>query len=434
MKSNLVIFSVGSLAFPFLAAAQVTRNVPADFPTIQQAVTAAVNGDTVLVAPGTYAEAVNLGGKRIRLRSSGGPHVTTIDATSLAPVVTIGSGATRDTLVEGFTLTGGRDTFDGGGIKISSGSPTIRGNIIRGNRGGNGNGISINFSSALVVGNVVADNHNTGSVSGGGGGGGIYIGGNPCSGTFAPPPDCAAEVRGNLIENNSVSSFTSGGGIEVFAGGPTRIIDNVIRNNRTRSSGGGIAFFNSADARVENNLIAGNRITNATGQGGGVYWLTPSGSRGPFLVNNTIVHNIASNGSGVFADGYDAAARVVNNLIVGSPGATALECGKFNDPNPPVVRNNNVVASGAAAYAGLCASANGVQGNISQTPLFAAVGDYRLAAGSPGVDAGENSFVVEPLDLNGTARIVDGDDFGGAQVDMGAYEYGDDTIFVGTFQ
>lgn len=431
MKSKSVIFAVAGLAFPLVAAAQVTRNVPADFPTIQQAVTAALNGDTVLVAPGTYTEAVNLGGKRIRLRSSGGPYVTTINANSQASVITIGSGATRDTLVEGFTLTGGWHDLDAGGIRINNGSPTIRGNIIRGNLGGNGNGVSMSASAALIDRNTIADNHNSGGAVGGGGGGGIYIGGFSCP---SPPADCGVEVRGNLIENNSALDYLSGGGIYVNGGGQARIVGNVIRNNRAPVEGGGIAFFNSSEARVENNLIVGNSLTYSSSEGGGVYWLVPSGSRGPYLVNNTIANNVAAAGSGVFADGFDAAARVVNNLIVGSPGSSALECGTFNDPNPAIVQHNNVVASGGPAYAGLCAAANGVQGNISQAPLFIAVGDYRLAATSPGIDAGDNSLVTEALDLTGAVRIVDGDVSGGAQVDMGAYEHSDDTIFVGTFQ
>ncbi len=47
------------------AKAQTVIHVPADHPTIQAAIIAAVNGDTVLVAPGTYKENINLNGKAI---------------------------------------------------------------------------------------------------------------------------------------------------------------------------------------------------------------------------------------------------------------------------------------------------------------------------------------------------------------------------------
>ena len=54
--------------------------VPTQFSTIQAAIDAAIDGDTVLVAPGTYVEQIRFWGKAIAVESSGGPDVTTIDA------------------------------------------------------------------------------------------------------------------------------------------------------------------------------------------------------------------------------------------------------------------------------------------------------------------------------------------------------------------
>src|SRR5207249_11972489 len=63
------------------------RSVPAGQPTIQAAINAASNGDTVLVAPGTYHENINFMGKGITVTSSGGPSVTTIDGGRVGTVV-----------------------------------------------------------------------------------------------------------------------------------------------------------------------------------------------------------------------------------------------------------------------------------------------------------------------------------------------------------
>jgi pectin methylesterase-like acyl-CoA thioesterase len=46
-------------------AAAVTRHVPADYATIQQAIIAATPLDTIAVAPGTYQERLNYLGKAL---------------------------------------------------------------------------------------------------------------------------------------------------------------------------------------------------------------------------------------------------------------------------------------------------------------------------------------------------------------------------------
>jgi len=56
-----------------------TLNVPGDYATIQGAIDAAVNGDTVLVAPGTYVENIDFLVKAITVKSSSGAEATVID-------------------------------------------------------------------------------------------------------------------------------------------------------------------------------------------------------------------------------------------------------------------------------------------------------------------------------------------------------------------
>jgi hypothetical protein len=99
-------------------------NVPADQPTIQAGIVAANSSDTVLVAPGTYYENIDFIGKEIVLTSHfaldrNPVHIenTVIDGSQptrpdTASVVMIVNGERGNTMLQGFTITGGPGAFD----------------------------------------------------------------------------------------------------------------------------------------------------------------------------------------------------------------------------------------------------------------------------------------------------------------------------------
>ena len=141
------------LAVPALAHA-ATLKVPSQYPKIQQAIDAAVEGDTVLVAPGTYVETIDFKGKGITVKSEEGPLVTTLDGNLDGSVVTFKTREDSDSVLDRFEITNGSGTPQfgsytyGGGIYCRFSSPTIRNNIITGNTtssiGGAGGGIFCN--------------------------------------------------------------------------------------------------------------------------------------------------------------------------------------------------------------------------------------------------------------------------------------------------
>ena len=367
------------------------------------AIVAAGAGDTILVCPGTYAGIISFSGKAITLRSVNGPADTVLDGNAAGSVVTFENGETASSVLEGFTIRNGLAPVSGGGIRIRSASPIVRGNVVVGNRACESMGISIEFGSPLIEENTIAYNIQTGC-SGGTLGGGIGIMGTS-----------TAVIRHNNIHHNA--RVFCGGGICLFAAGAPTIEQNVMWANDAEQ-GGGIGLFNDSHAIIRGNLIA----RNAAGKGGGIFWLVPAAG-GPLLVNNTIADNNSLNGSGIWAEGVATGARLFNNSIAAAAGQTAVYCGE-TFPDIPVLNFNNVFSATGLRYAGVCTDQTGLDGNISADPQFAGPRDYHLSATSPNIDAGTNSAPGLPAtDYDEHARVLDGNADGDSIVDIGADEF-----------
>ena len=57
---------------PVQGAYAAELHVPADYSNIQTAINAAVDGDVIVIAPGTYNESLSISDKSITIRSSAG--------------------------------------------------------------------------------------------------------------------------------------------------------------------------------------------------------------------------------------------------------------------------------------------------------------------------------------------------------------------------
>jgi len=189
--------------------------------------------------------------------------------------------------------------------------------------------------------------------------------------------------------------------------------NNVITGN----SGSAVTFINDSVAIIVQNLIYKN--------GQGIY-LSPSyGTAGSVIVSNTVVDNGGTQASALLAGGFDSSAQIADNLFVDASGLTAVYCDNTYTAAPPTFSSNDAYSSGAS-WAGSCAAETGTNGNISADPLFvkASANNYRILAGSPAIDAGNNSAPYLPnTDFAGNTRIVNGNGGSTAIVDMGAYEF-----------
>ena len=157
---TLVVAMAVGISAPTIVIAAATLHVPADFSAIQAAIDAAVNGDTIVVAPGIYHEKINFHGKAITVTSESGPDVTMIDGDNSGSVVTFQTSETSLAVLNGFTIQHGSASF-GAGMTLTGASPTITGNIFDSNTqsaGGFGAGIGGNGSSPIVKRNRFQNN------------------------------------------------------------------------------------------------------------------------------------------------------------------------------------------------------------------------------------------------------------------------------------
>jgi serine protease len=364
MKSRFgIVFVLDALLICGSAVAS-TINVPSDQPTIQDGINAAVNGDTVLVAPGTYNENINFNGKAILVTSSGGPKVTIIDGGSQGAVVTFSTGETNASVLRGFTI-----------------------------QHGNNSGVLMGFASPVVRDNIIANN--TAEF-----GAGMYILGSS-----------TAQVLSNTFTGNVASA--GGGAIGLFDAGSVRIENNRITKNNGASQGGAIWMVNEADEIIVQNLMYDDVASSGTE----LYSLIPQSTTGYRLINNTIVSRNWNADAAVVADGFNTNAKIINNVIVAPGTSGALICNPFYFDGPPIVKFNDAWSPKGIWYGGMCAEDGGIKGNISANPKFVSPSDFELQNSSPAVGAGTTSAPDLPKkDFAGKPRIVDG------HIDMGAYE------------
>lgn len=249
-------------------------NVPGNYLTIQAGINASNNGDTVLVEPGTYFENILFNGKKIVLTSRFyiANDLSFINSTIIngsnphhpdsASCVRIYQGEDSTTVLQGFTITGGKGTkwqdehfagryTEGGGILTALTSPVIRYCIIKNNE-------------AMMLGTGITSS----------GGGGIRSGdGNPkiynCIimnntaryGAGVVLNYTGASIKNCIITGNFGSlSYNAGSGLWINNNNGTlpKIIENctVVRNSANAGTGG--IYSNSTTTFIRNSIIRDN--------------------------------------------------------------------------------------------------------------------------------------------------------------------------------
>ncbi|MHC4500480.1 MAG: right-handed parallel beta-helix repeat-containing protein, partial [Planctomycetota bacterium] len=228
--------------------------VPTDYETIQAAIDAAIDGDIVLVADGTYSgpgnENIDFFGKAITVRSENGPenciiHPYPISGTRRGFYFHRNEGP--DSVLQGFTITNCWSGHGGGGINCEQSSPTIRNCIISENRTANkGGGIRCSQSSARIINCNISENRAHSS-------GGIHCT-NESNLTIS---NCTITGHRSMYDGGPLCV---GGGIYVGSGSNATVSNCILWRNNARQ-GKQINIFGSM-------LI---KYSNIDGGRGGVY-------------------------------------------------------------------------------------------------------------------------------------------------------------------
>ncbi len=423
------------------------------FKTVQEAIDAACDNDTITVGEGHYVENIHFHGKDITLTSINpdAPAVeanTVLDGGDAGPVVSFLGTEDESCVLCGFTVQNGKAVYGGGICGATMGGhtrATIRNNRIVQNRA-DGYGGGLYGCWGTIQNNAIGEN--SAEYGGGGlswcngtvhsntiignsgihyGGGGLYeCDGVVCNNTIRANSggglyECDGKVHNNTITGNSAVHY--GGGLGWCNG---TIEDNVIARNTAGYEGGGLY---GCDGTVQNNIIVGN---TADHDGGGL-----ASCRGT-VQNNVITGNSASDYGAAF---YRCQGTIRNNTIAGN---SAFGCGLYECNG--AIRNcviwgkiggcaPQMVDCALPEYSCIENWTGAGKGNTASDPQFVDLdgpdnlpetwedNDYRLAPDSPCIDAGMNEdWMWRAVDFDGNPRIFFGKS--SKTVDMGAYEYG----------
>jgi len=407
----LIVFLL--LILVMTTTGQQTIQVPTQFLTIQQAIQAAVAGDTVLVADGVYPEHIDFLGKNIIVKSNNGATLAILDGMGQpGSVVSIVSGEGPGAVLDGFTVQGGRGDMQnvllgavGGGINIVNSSPTIQNCII-----------TLNAATQFFSISTLSTR-----------GGGIRCFSVVTGGTSPVIRDCVISYNqsGNgagiasdganvtiercLIDNNVLCNGAFGGGGVALFGGTHVFRECTITNNRNPcgAAGGGV-LLRGGHLTMMNNIVANNISSDFPG----VYVVGVVGFPASLVADHCSIYGNISTflppfpGTGVFVSPTTSSAtpaylQLTNSIVRANSGVSQVY--SFD---PPVIENCNITGG----YPGT--------GNVDIDPVFLdpLAGNFHIDVTSPCVDTAV-PWLSPPVDRDGNIRPFDG------SADIGAYEY-----------
>ena len=326
---------------------------PSPFATIQMGIESAIEGDTVLVEPGSYFgnnaifnKNIILGSRYLTTGDVSYINNTIIDGTNENCPLMIYGNVNNTCRVTGFTIQNGTTGCvygQGGGVYVEGTDPRLDNLVIKNNHSTNfGGGICIKFDSSPSLDDILIKNNIADEL-----GGGIYV-----------------DYNASPVMNN----------IEII--------------NNSALHGGGIFVFDSSQVIMNNSLIAQNfaislypnyPIYPTEGYGG----IEASGAT--IILNGCTISN--NQGGGMFLKNGTQVTMI--NSIYWWNESIVLSGGSDQDENMLSASFSNI----QYGWEG--------EGNIDLNPLFCSSesGDYTLAENSPCIGSGENGSNIGKYEI-----------------------------------
>ncbi len=349
-------------------------HVPAEQPNIMAGIAAAQNGDTVLLAPGTYSgignrDIIVSGPKSFRLASEAGAATTIIDCHDNSGenhrAFYFSTGGSSSITVEGITIRRGYFYLVAGGVLIENSSPNFKSCVFADNWGHHGGGFYATGSFARPS---FIDCRFTRNTAGDVGGAGLVRFG------------ADAYFENCLFDSNTALN----GAFLCYNASPT-LVNCRFTGNVTTRSGGAIFLQDNCSPTITNCLFDHNRCDSV----GGAIYINERGIVGgscePLITNCTFVHNYGAAGAAIYID-HDPNAGLAQPifskcLLVYNTGTAAV----LNINGTPQANCSDIFGNPGGDWTDYLASQLGLNGNITTDPLFcdAKGDDFHPAGISP---------------------------------------------------
>lgn len=349
--------------------------VPGQYPTIQAAMDAAQEGDTVLVADGVYSGPGNtflsFNGRGFLVRSENGPASCIIDCEGNTLAFWFVADEPPTAVVDGFTVRNGNGGSGGAVFLHHDGQPTFRSCVFTGNVGSYGGAILAENASKLTL------------------------------------IDCT------FSQNRAIA----GGAVLLWGSASADIVNCTFLGNSATADGGAVWAGSLGLVTVRSCTLA----RNTASQNGGAI-LARSGT--PAIRGCTFADNTAGSFGGALACIGPSDVALADSILWSDSAPGGPEIALLTDDDyggaALTVRYSDVQGGQAAILVQLGSTLVYGPGNLDLDPLFvdAPGGDYHIALTSPARDAGDPAALPLPskLDIDGDPRFFP------PRLDMGSDE------------